>query len=107
MAARARCLDQGHVDGWSPARVGGFVASAVTQRPRMRSEISHLPPSRASLFSKFAPLDSEIAADLLVVEHMRLLGRLAHLFDRDRIEIAKKGFARPAHGRINGPLDQH
>jgi hypothetical protein len=26
---------------------------------------------------------------------MRLLGRLAHLFDRDRIEISKKGFARP------------
>jgi hypothetical protein len=27
----------------------------------------------------------------LVVEHMRLLGRFAHLFDRDRIEIGEKG----------------
>jgi hypothetical protein len=33
---------------------------------------------------KVAPLDSEIAADFLVVEHMRLLGGVAHLFDRDR-----------------------
>ena len=38
---------------------------------------------------------------------MRLLGRLAHLFDRDRIEIGEKGFARPAHGRIDHPLEQH
>jgi hypothetical protein len=38
---------------------------------------------------------------------MRLLGGVAHLFDRDRIEIAEKGFARPAQGRINSPLDQH
>jgi hypothetical protein len=72
------------------------------------------PPARGFLLSrpsfsstKVALLDGEIAADLLVVEHMRLLGRLAHLFDRDRVEIAEKGFARPAHGRINSPLDQH
>src|SRR6202042_985428 len=51
--------------------------------------------------------DSEIAADLLVVEHMRLLGRLAHLFDRDRIEIGEKGFARPAYRRIDHALEQH
>src|SRR5580698_9405468 len=51
--------------------------------------------------------DSEIAADLLVVEHMRLLGRLAHLFDRDRIKVNKKGFSRPAYRRLNHPLEQH
>jgi hypothetical protein len=32
---------------WVP-RVGGFVISVVTQRPPMRSENSHLPPSHAS-----------------------------------------------------------
>jgi len=37
--------------------------------------------------------DSEIAADLLVVENVRLLGRLAHLFDRDRIQIGEEGFS--------------
>jgi hypothetical protein len=36
---------------------------------------------------------------------MRLLGRLTHLFDRDRIEIGEKGFARLAHGRIDHPLE--
>ena len=51
--------------------------------------------------------DGEIAADLLRVEHMRLLSRLAHLFDRDRIEIGEKGFARPAHGRIDYALKEH
>ena len=50
--------------------------------------------------------DSELAADLLVVEHMRFLGRLAHLFDGDRIEIGEKGFARLAHGRIDHALEQ-
>src|ERR1700684_2992226 len=45
--------------------------------------------------------------DLLVVEHMRLLGRLAHLFDCDRIEIAEKGFARPGHGGLDDPLKEH
>src|ERR1700722_5458626 len=66
------------------------------------------PPSRGVFLSgpplsstKVASLDSEIAADLLVVKHMRLLSGLAHLLDCDRIEIAEKGFARPAHGRIN------
>jgi hypothetical protein len=52
-------------------------------------------------------LDSEIAADFLVIEHMRLLGRLAHLFDRDRIEIGEKGFPRLAYGRIDHPLKEH
>jgi hypothetical protein len=28
---------------------------------------------------------------------MRLLGRFAHLFDRDRIKIGEKGFAGPAY----------
>jgi hypothetical protein len=37
---------------------------------------------------------------------MRLLGRLAHLFDRDRVEIGEKRFAGPAHGRIDDPLEQ-
>ena len=63
-------------------------------------------PSHPSL-SKVAPLDSESAGDLLVVEHMRLLGRFAHLFDRDRIEIGEEGFAGSAHGRIDDPLKQH
>ena len=57
--------------------------------------------------TKVAPLDSEIAADPLVVEHMRLLGGVAHLFDRDRVEVGEKGFGRPAYGRINHPLKQH
>ena len=51
-------------------------------------------------------LDSEIAGSLLVVEHMGFLGRLAHLFDGDRIEIAEKGFARLPHGRIDHPLSR-
>ena len=51
--------------------------------------------------------DAEVAADLLVVQHMRLLGGLAHLFDRDRIEIGEKGFTRPAYGRIDHPLKEH
>jgi hypothetical protein len=51
--------------------------------------------------------DGEITADLLVVEHMRLLGGVAHLFDRDRVEIGEKGFAGPAHGRIDDPLEEH
>ena len=50
--------------------------------------------------------DHEIAADLLVVEYMGLFGRLTQLFDRDRIEIGEKGFARPAYGRIDHPLEQ-
>jgi hypothetical protein len=56
---------------------------------------------------KIAVSDGEIATDLLVVEHMRLLGGVAHLFDRDRVEVGEKGFARPAYGRINHPLKQH
>jgi hypothetical protein len=51
--------------------------------------------------------DGEIAAGFLVVEHMRLLGGVAHLFDRDRIEVGEKGFARPAYGRVDHPLKQH
>jgi hypothetical protein len=38
---------------------------------------------------------------------MRLLSCLAHLFDRDRIEIGEKGFARPAHGRIDYALKEY
>jgi hypothetical protein len=37
---------------------------------------------------------------------MCLFGRLAHLFDRDRIEIGKEGLAGPAYGRIDDPLKQ-
>jgi len=33
----------------------------------------------------------------------RLLGRLAHLFDRDRIEIGEERFTGPAHCRIDHP----
>ena len=51
--------------------------------------------------------DSKIAGGLFVVEHMRPLGRLAHLFDRDRIQIGEKGFARLAHRGINHALEQH
>jgi hypothetical protein len=51
--------------------------------------------------------DSEIAADFLVVEHVRLFGGVAHLFDRDRVEIGEKGFARSAYSRIDHPLKQH
>jgi hypothetical protein len=72
------------------------------------------PPARGFLLSappfsstKVAPLDSEIAADFLVVEHMRLLGGVAHLFDRDRIEVGEEAFASPAYGRVNHPLKQH
>jgi hypothetical protein len=54
-----------------------------------------------------AALDGEIAADFLFVKHMRVLGRLAHLFDRDRVEVGEKGFARLTHGRINHSLKQH
>jgi hypothetical protein len=50
--------------------------------------------------------DGEITADFLIVAHMRLLGGLAHLFDRDRIEIGEKGFARLAHGRIDNALKE-
>ena len=57
--------------------------------------------------TQIAVSDGEIAADFLVVEHVRLLGGVAHLFDRDRIEVGEKGFARPAYGRINHPLKQH
>jgi hypothetical protein len=45
--------------------------------------------------SRIRPLDSEIAADLLVVEHMRFLGRLAHLLDGDR--VGEEGFGRPSY----------
>jgi hypothetical protein len=91
---------------WGRARervcnISGYATSG------MRSEINHLPPSHASLFSRVAPLDSEIAADSLVVEHMRLLGGVSHLFDRDRVEVGEKGLARPAYGRINHPLEQN
>jgi hypothetical protein len=55
---------------------------------------------------QIAASDSEIAADLLVVERMRFPGRLAHLLDRDRIEIGEEGFARAAHGWIDHPLEQ-
>jgi hypothetical protein len=71
-------------------------------------------PARGFLLSgppfsstKVAPLDNEIAADFLVVEHMRLFGGVAHLFDRDRIKVGEKGFARPAHGGLDDPLKQH
>jgi Rrf2 family protein len=40
-------------------------------------------------------------------EHVRLIGGVAHLFNRDRVEVGEKGFARPAYGRINHPLKQH
>jgi hypothetical protein len=33
--------------------------------------------------------DGNLAADFLVVEDMRLLGRLAHLFDGDLVEIGR------------------
>ena len=36
-----------------------------------------------------------------------VLGRLVHLFDRDRIEIGEKGFARRAYFWIDHPLEQH
>jgi hypothetical protein len=52
---------------------------------------------------KLAVSDSEIAADLLVVEHVGLLSGLAHLFDRDRVEIGEKRLARPTYGRIDHP----
>jgi len=55
---------------------------------------------------QIAVSDGEIATNLLIVEHMQLLGRLAHLFDRDQIEIGKKTFASPAHSRIDDPLKQ-
>jgi hypothetical protein len=70
------------------------------------------PPARGFLLSgppfsptKVAPLDSEIAADFLVVEHV--LGGVAHLFDRNRIEVGEKGFASPAYSRVDHPLKQH
>ena len=50
--------------------------------------------------------DGKIADSLFVVEHMRPLGRLAHLFDRDGIQIGEKGFSRLAHGGINDALEQ-
>jgi hypothetical protein len=50
--------------------------------------------------------EGEIAADLLVIEPMRFLGPLAPLFDRDRIKIREKGFARLAYGRIDDPFQQ-
>jgi hypothetical protein len=50
--------------------------------------------------------NSEIGGRVLVVEYVGFLGRLAHLFDSDRIKIAEKGFARLAHGWIDHPLKQ-
>src|ERR1700749_3550938 len=44
---------------------------------------------------------------VLVVEHVRLLSCLAHLLDRDRIEIGEKDFAGLAYCRINPSLEQH
>ena len=38
----------------------------------------------------------DLLQDLLVVEDMRFLSGIAHLFDCERVEIAKEGFARPA-----------
>jgi hypothetical protein len=63
--------------------------------------------------TQIAVSDGEVALleveqlHLPIIEHMRLLGRLAHLFNRDRIEIAEKGFAGPAHGGLDDPLQQH
>jgi len=56
---------------------------------------------------KLLALAGKIAADLLVFEYMQLHGRLAQLFDHDQIEIGENGFARPAHGWFDHPLEQH
>ena len=78
-----------------------------TDLPR-RSQVGHMFCAATKLYNaQIAVSDGEIAADLLVIQHMRLLGRFAQLFNRDRIEIGEKGFARPAYGRINHPLKQH
>jgi hypothetical protein len=53
---------------------------------------------------QIAVSDGEITADFLVVEHMRPLGGVAHLFDRNRIEVGEKGFASPAYSRVDHPL---
>jgi hypothetical protein len=49
---------------------------------------------------------SSLAGEMLVVEHERLFGGVAHLFDRDRVEVGEKGLARPAYGRIDHTLEQ-
>ena len=88
----------------SSSRIG-----AILSRPSPSPK-----PGRPHIFTRskiynaqIAASDGEVAADFLVVEHVRLLGGVAHLFDRDRVEIGEKGFARPAYGRINHPLKQH
>ena len=58
---------------------GAFGAAAPSNSTRSNWPVPPTPSSR------IPGSDSKLAADLLVVEHMRLLGRLAHLFDGDRI----------------------
>ena len=60
---------------------GASAGLSVLRAPSTRSKWP-VPPTPSS---QIPGSDSKLAADLLVVEHMRLLGRLAHLFDGDRI----------------------
>src|ERR1700727_158229 len=80
------CAIRGN-DAFDQACVTHRFLARRSSRNRMRHHNYRTP--------QIAESDGEIAADLLVVEHMRLLGRLAHLFDRDRVEIGEKGFAPP------------
>ena len=88
-------------------RAGDFSrarAGIDQKRTRDVDRIAHL---QNYTMRKLAVSDSEIAADLLVVEHVGLLSGLAHLFDRDRVEIGEKRLARPTYGRIDHPLKEH
>ena len=82
---------------------GASAGLSVLRAPSTRSKWP-VPPTPSP---QIAVSDSEIAGDLLVVEHMRLVGRFAHLLDGDRIEVGEKGFARPAHSRVDHPLEQN
>jgi hypothetical protein len=100
--------------GWIPSRTVDLTGTArVATRPSLEAHfIRHGPTEyfmqhRTNRTPQIMTSDGEIATNLLIVEHMQLLGGLAHLCDRDQIEIGKKSFASPAHGRIDDTLEQH
>ena len=91
------------LQSWIPSRTVDLTGTARV----LLSKLAPLSTARRNIrTTQIAVSDGEIATNLLIVEHMQLLGSLAHLFDRDQIEIGKKTFASPAHSRIDDPLQQ-
>jgi hypothetical protein len=89
------------------AALRNFATTASRQASFSRSSRHWHGPTAQDYRTPQIPGSGSKIGRFLVIEHMRLLGCLAQLFDRDRIEIGAEGFARPAHGRIDHPLEQY